>query len=323
MKLYLAPLEGLTGYIYRNAYHAYFGQVDKYFAPFIIAGQKDEFKARDLNDILPEHNKDIYLVPQLLTNQAQDFIFTSKKLQQFGYREINLNLGCPSGTVVSKNQGSGFLARTEELDRFLYEIFEASVTEISVKTRIGKDSPEEFYELIKIFNKYPIKELIIHPRIQKDYYKNQPNLNIFQESLPMSKNPVGYNGDIFSTEDFNVFHSRFPEVSTVMLGRGILKNPNLSGDIRSSLQFGSNEKTALSDADRMQQKIKLKKFHDQIYNEYKQVLSGDKNVLYKMKELWSYLIESFEDSTRYAKKIKKAERCFEYDEAVSGLFREC
>ena len=323
MKLYLAPLEGLTGYIYRNAYHAYFGQVDKYFAPFIIAGQKDEFKARDLNDILPEHNKDIYLVPQLLTNQAQDFIFTSKKLQQFGYREINLNLGCPSGTVVSKNQGSGFLARTEELDRFLYEIFEASVTEISVKTRIGKDSPEEFYELIKIFNKYPIKELIIHPRIQKDYYKNQPNLNIFQESLPMSKNPVGYNGDIFSTKDFNVFQSRFPEVSTVMLGRGILKNPNLSGDIRSSLQFGSNEKTAFSDADRMQQKIKLKKFHDQIYNEYKQVLSGDKNVLYKMKELWSYLIESFEDSTRYAKKIKKAERCFEYDEAVSGLFREC
>jgi tRNA-dihydrouridine synthase len=214
MNFYFAPMEGLTGYVYRNAHHAFFDRINKYFTPFIVANQSDRFRTRELNDILPENNQGINLVPQLLTNNAKDFIHTSKKINLLGYNEINLNLGCPSRTVVSKNRGSGFLSKTKELDEFLDEIFTQSITKISVKTRIGRDRPEEFYELIQIYNKYPIAEVIIHPRIQKDFYKNKPNLKIFRETSILSNNPVCYNGDIHSVTDFKEFTADFPGVDT-------------------------------------------------------------------------------------------------------------
>jgi len=307
MNFYFAPMEGLTGYIYRNAHHAFFNNIDKYFSPFIIANQSESFKTKELNDILPENNEGLVLVPQLLTNNAKDFIHTSKKMKQMGYNEINLNLGCPSGTVVSKHRGSGFLSKRDELDAFLDEIFTSSITKISVKTRIGKDQPEEFYDLIEIFNKYPIEELIIHPRIQKDFYKNKPNMNIFKEALILSKNPVCYNGDIVTVEDYKNFSADFPSVGTLMLGRGLLANPGLISDINNNIKLDKNT---------------LKDFHDKIYEDYKRVLFGDRNVLFKMKELWFYMISVFSDNAKYAKKIKKSERLYDYEEAVSSLFKE-
>jgi len=307
MIFYFAPLEGVTGHIYRNAYNAFFDNIDKYFAPFIVANQGDSFKAREINDILPENNQGLILIPQILTNSAKDFIHTSKKINQLGYDEINLNLGCPSGTVVSKNRGSGFLSKREELDLFLEEIFSQSITKISVKTRIGKDHPEEFHELIKIFNKYPIEELIIHPRIQKDYYKNKPNMKIFKEAIMLSKNPVCYNGDIFTVKDYKEFTAAFPSVGTLMLGRGLITNPGLVSDITNGIKLD---------------KELLKNFHDKIYEDYKRTLFGDRNVLFKMKEVWFYMIQMFYDNEKYAKKIRKAESLCAYDEVVSSLFRE-
>jgi len=307
MRFYFAPMEGMTGYVYRNAHNAFFDHIDKYFSPFIAANQSERFTTRELNDILPENNRGIVLIPQLLTNHAADFIHTAKKIKQLGYNELNLNLGCPSGTVVAKNRGSGFLSKKEELDVFLEEIFAQATTKISVKTRLGKDHPEEFYELIEIFNKYPMEELIIHPRIQKDFYKNTPNLKIFKEAMTLSKNPVCYNGDLFAVKEYDAFTSAFPEVDTVMLGRGLITNPGLISDIRKE--------------PRINKKI-LKEFHDRLYEDYKKVLSGDKPVLYKMKELWLYMILMFTDHTKYIKKIKKAERLSDYDEAVASLFRE-
>jgi len=307
MKFYFAPMEGLTGYIYRNAHNAFFNNIDKYFSPFIVANQSDRFKTRELNDILPENNQGLVLIPQLLTNNAKDFIHTSKKIKILGYNEINLNLGCPSRTVVSKNKGSGFLSKREELDVFLEEIFSHSITKISIKTRIGKDKPEEFYDLIEIFNKYPIEELIIHPRIQKDFYKNKPNMKIFKDALILSKNPVCYNGDIFTIKDYKDFSADFQDVDTLMLGRGLLANPGLTSYITDETKFD---------------KKLLKDFHDKIYEDYKKILFGDRNLLFKMKELWFYMIPVFSNNEKYAKKIKKSERLCDYDEAVSSLFRE-
>ena len=307
MNFYFAPMEGLTGYIYRNAHNAYFNNIDKYFSPFIVANQSVSFKTKELNDVLPEHNQGIVLIPQILTNNAKDFIHTSKKLKVMGYNEINLNLGCPSGTVVSKNRGSGFLSKKEELDVFLDEIFSGLTTKISIKTRLGKDQPEEFYELVEIFNKYPMEELIIHPRIQKDFYKNKPNLKIFKEALNLSKNPICYNGDIFTGNDYKEFSEVFPSVDTLMLGRGLITNPALICNITNNAKL---------------EKTQLKEFHDKIYEDYRIKLYGDKNLLYKMKEIWGYMILSFSDNAKYAKKIKKAERLSDYNEAVSSLFRE-
>jgi len=308
-KFYFAPMEGLTGYIYRNAHNAFFNHnnIEKYFSPFIVANQSESFKTRELNDLLPENNQGLVLIPQLLTNQAKDFIHTANKLKVIGYNEINLNLGCPSGTVVSKNRGSGFLAKREELDAFLDEIFSEVTSKISIKTRIGKDQPEEFYDLIEIFNKYPLEELIIHPRVQKDFYKNKPNMKIFNEALSLSKNSVCYNGDIFTGEDYKDFSTNFPKVETIMIGRGLLSNPSMVSGITNNVKLNKNI---------------LEQFHNQIYEDYKSILFGERNVLFKMKELWTYMIVAFSDNTKYAKKIKKSERLCDYDEAVSNLFTE-
>ena len=307
MKYYLAPMEGITGYIYRNSYKKFFNNIDKYFTPFIVPNTSRSLKTKELRDILPENNKEINIVPQILTNDSEGFITTCGKLKQLGYNEVNLNLGCPSGTVVSKNRGSGFLAKREELDMFLDETFKMDGIKISIKTRIGKDDPEEFYELIKIFNKYPVEELIIHPRTQKDFYGNKPNLEVFKDALSLSTNPVCYNGDIFTADDYNKLIKAFPQLRTIMLGRGILANLGLVDSIKNHTNID---------------KKVLKDFHDEILNAYIELYNEDRNAIRRMKELWAYMIYIFSDNKKYAKKIKKAQKLSDYDEAVLSLFAE-
>lgn len=307
MKFYFAPLEGITGYIYRNIYNTFFPNIDKYFTPFLSPNQNGSFSSKELNDILPEHNKGLFIVPQILTNRAQYFIETQKRLKEYGYEEVNLNLGCPSRTVVSKNKGAGFLEKKKELNRFLEEIFSVPITKISIKTRIGKTSPDEFYELIEIFNQYPLTELIIHPRIQSDFYNNKPNMSIFRDAVTLSKNRICYNGDIFTVQNYKQFKDSFPEIELIMLGRGLLRNPTLIYNIY-------NISTP--------KKEKIKEFHDKIYMEYQTVLSGDKNVLFKMKELWLYMIHSFTHPELYIKKIKKVSKLSDYEKIIEDLFYE-
>ncbi|CAM2078251.1 MULTISPECIES: tRNA dihydrouridine synthase [Clostridia] len=307
MKYYLAPMEGITGHIYRNVYEKYFHNIDKYFTPFIVPNQSLSLKTKELRDLLPENNEGLNVVPQILTNDAEGFILTANKLKQLGYDEINLNLGCPAGTVVSKKRGSGFLAYPDELDKFLDEIYKISDMKISIKTRLGKERPEEFYNLIEIYNKYPLEELIIHPRTREDFYGNIPNLKMFKEALSLSKHPICYNGDIFTTENYNEIVKEFPEIDKVMLGRGVLANPGLIGEIREN-NFISKEV--------------LKEFHDEIFENYTILLNEDKNAMYRMKELWGYMSHIFTDNKKYYKKIKKAQKAKDYREAVSRLFEE-
>ena len=307
MKYYLAPMEGITGHIYRNAYEKYFHNIDKYFTPFIVPNQSLSLKTKELRDLLPENNEGLNVVPQILTNDAEGFILTANKLKQLGYDEINLNLGCPAGTVVSKKRGSGFLVYPDELDKFLDEIYKISDMKISIKTRLGKERPEEFYNLIEIYNKYPLEELIIHPRTREDFYGNIPNLKMFKEALSLSKHSICYNGDIFTTENYNEIVKEFPEIDKVMLGRGVLANPGLIGEIREN-NFISKEI--------------LKEFHDEIFENYTILLNEDKNAMYRMKELWGYMSHIFTDNKKYYKKIKKAQKAKDYREAVSRLFEE-
>ncbi len=307
MRYYYAPMEGITGYIQRNAFHSLFSDTDKYFTAFIAPNQRGKFSLKEKNDFLPEHNRGIYLVPQILTNRSEDFILTAKRLEEFGYGEVNLNLGCPSRTVVSKYRGSGFLAKPDALDRFLEEIFSGTDVEISIKTRIGKDSQEEWDRLMEIYNRYPLKELIIHPRTQIDYYKNSPRLDIFSKALKESRCPICYNGDLFTKEDYEKWKRRFPGVDTVMIGRGLLVNPGLVGQIEGR---------------GMPKKEKIIAYHDQIYEGYRREMSGERSVLFKMKELWTYLIRIFTNSKKYAERIRKAEKLAAYEDAVKALFIE-
>lgn len=307
MKYYLAPMEGITGHIYRNAYEKYFHNIDKYFTPFIVPNESLSLKTKELRDMLPENNEGLNIVPQILTNNADGFILTANKLKQLGYKEINLNLGCPAGTVVSKNRGSGFLAYPEELDRFLNEIYKINDMKISIKTRLGKERADEFYKIIEIYNKYPLEELIIHPRTREDFYGNTPNLEVFKDSLKLSKHSICYNGDIFTVDNYNKIVTEFPNVDKIMLGRGILANPGLIGEIK--------DNTFIT-------KEILKQFHDEIFENYTVLLNEDKNAMYRMKELWGYMSHIFTNNKKYYKKIKKAQKAIDYKSAVNSLFAE-
>ncbi len=313
MQLYMAPMEGLTGYVYRNAYQKYYGGIDKYFTPFIAIRR---LNLSEINYILPVHYHNMQVVPQIYTNQADVFLGFAGELREYGYGTVNLNLGCPSGTVVAKKRGAGFLALPEELDRFLEEIFAACPLKISIKTRIGVESPAEWEHLLSIYEKYPMEELIVHPRIQKDYYNNTPNLAALKKAVEDSRQSLCYNGDIRTVADYQKITKQFPTVGKVMLGRGILGNPGLVGEIRAVLPGEDAAASARLN------KETLLAFHDDILHGYQSAMSGDRNTLFKMKELWFYLAGIFTGPEKYIKKIKKAQRIAEYETVVAALFRE-
>lgn len=306
-QLYFAPLEGIGGYIYRNAQADFFPRADKYFSPFLAPNQNRCFSPKEKRDILPENNKTIHLVPQILTNNAEIFCRTADALGELGYEEVNLNLGCPSKTVVTKFRGAGFLADPDRLDAFLEEIFDHTELKISLKTRLGIESGQEFPGLLKIYRKYPLAELIVHPRVQQDYYKNKPQQDAFALALAQMDCPVIYNGDLFCAGDYEAFVKENPEVPGVMFGRGVLADPALFGEVRHQMHL---------------EKETLKAFHQRLLEDYTEEMSGERNVLFKMKELWYYLAHSFTNSEKYAKKIRKVQRLADYKEIVRSLCAE-
>jgi dihydrouridine synthase, duS len=309
MKFYFAPMEGITGYVYRNAYEAVFSGISKYFSPFIVPHQNRDFKQKELRDIFPENNSTLTLIPQILTNQAEDFLRAVHTFQEMGYEEVNLNLGCPSGTVTAKGKGAGFLAEPEALDGFLETIYEKADVKISIKTRIGIDTGEEFCRLLEIYQKYPIEELIVHPRCLKDYYKKPPDQEIFLWAARHYNGKLIYNGDIFCKEDYQILTERNAHLDGVMLGRGLLRNPGLIQEILEDVPATVEQ---------------IKNLHDHILEGYMEMLSGDRNVLFRMKELWFYMIEWFaiEGRDKYAKQIKKAQTIAEYRSVVDRIFQQ-
>lgn len=309
MNLYLAPMEGITTYIYRNAYNHYFGGIDKYFTPFIASKKMNR---RELNEILPEHNETITVVPQILSNRADEFLQITKKIAEYGYQTVNLNLGCPSGTVTARKRGAGFLGVPDELDRFLYEIYDKSPIRISIKTRIGVESIEEWEHLLAIYQKYPIAELIIHPRLQKELYKSTPHKEAFSAAISALPDiPLCYNGEITSPKSYETLLTCVPETDCIMVGRGILRNPALAAQLKKK------------NAAELFTRENLKAFHDEIFAGYAAQMAGETPTLFKMKDLWTYLSESFAASDRYLKKIRKSSDYTEYKIAVNNLFREC
>ena len=272
---------------------------------------------RDLRELDYIHNANLLSVPQVMTKNADDFLWACDVLKDMGYTEVNLNLGCPSGTVVARNRGAGFLGTPRELEDFLDEIFEKCPLEISIKTRIGMDYMDEWAPLLKIYQKFPMKELIIHPRLQKEGYKGTPHLEAFAEAVEALQCPLCYNGDITSPESLTQILTKLPSIDTVMIGRGILQNPGLLQELKAA----STESVALPSCE--ERLAVLKEFHTSLLTGYQEIMSGDTNTLYKMKDLWTFLSHSFESPDKYVKKIRKATDASDYKLAVNALFREC
>ena len=301
MKFYLAPMEGLTGYVFRNAHRECFGEMDRYFTPFLAS---KKLSSKEKKEVLPENNSGIDVVPQILTNKAEEFIFIVRQLEQRGYTEVNLNLGCPSGTVTAKNRGAGFLKAQDELRVFLEKIYAGSPLPISIKTRIGAYNPEEFQELIELYNDFPLTELIIHPRLMTDFYKGSPRLENFSEAVAKSVHSLCYNGDINSVSDYQKIVEMFPTVNKVMLGRGLLANPGLVNEIKGSEAITTSV---------------LKGFHSKLFEGYKESIGDERNTLFKMKELWVFMRGFFKDCDRELQNIRKADNYMEYEIAVRAL----
>ncbi len=306
IKLYAAPMEGLTGYIWRRAQREMFGGVDKYFTPFLSPNGNLTFQRKELDEVT-QGERDT--VPQLLTNRGDYFVWAARELYAMGYREVNFNLGCPSGTVTAKHKGAGLLAYPEELERCLDEIFGAlPEMRVSIKTRIGKSDPSEWPRLLDIYARYPVAELIVHPRLQKEFYRGAVHRDAFDAALASRREAPVYNGDLFTAADVEAFCRQYPQVDAVMVGRGLIADPALGRRLRGGAPASRQELTA---------------FHDRLLADYRQRLSGDTPVLHRMRELWNYLSGSFEGTERELKAIRKAKTVAEYLPAAQRLLRDC
>ncbi len=312
MSLYLAPLEGITTFVYRNAMHRLFpDHIDKYYIPFIMPHIKRDMNAKEKRELCYENNKDLNVVPQLLTNSASDFLRYEKIFLDMGYDEVNLNLGCPSGTVTAKARGAGFLSKKEILNEFLEEVFANNTGKISIKTRIGVDDTEEFYELLEIYNKYPIYELTIHPRLLKEQYKGVPHREIFLYALENSKNTLVYNGDIWSREDFehlkeSCYKAKKDDIR-LMIGRGAIADPAIFREIKGGEALTKEE---------------LSELLYEVERGYFSFLSNETQVLFRLKEMWTWLNRTINGDKGSYKKLLKAKTLSEFGNIQKCLLDE-
>ena len=307
MYLDFAPMEGITGALFRRLHHACFPGVDRYYTPFLSPTSDRSFTPRELREILPECNDGLWVVPQLLTKNAGDFLWAAEELCAMGYREINLNLGCPSGTVTAKGKGSGMLADLQGLESFLGDVFEHAPCSISVKTRLGMEDPEEFGPILERNNRYPIAELIIHPRVRKDFYRHPVREASFEAAYNSCRLPLSYNGGIVTPEDYEACAARWPSVRGIMVGQGLVSDLFLPVKIKGGPVGG---------------KETIRQFHDARLDGYAEQFGSRNNAAKRMKELWFYLIRVFGDSEKYGKRILKSKTLEEYLTAVSAVFRD-
>ena len=308
LHFYLAPMEGVTDSIYRQIYSRMFAPFDRYYMPFFSPTAEHVITARQQRELDPVRNEGLDAVPQILTNDPELFVWAANVLADMGYREVNLNLGCPSGTVVKKKKGSGLLGDPAMLDRLLDGIFSKVKIAVSVKTRVGIRSEDEFPALLEIFNRYPICELTVHPRVQADQYRGAVRIDAFELAMRESRAPVCYNGDLFSPEDIAEVRRRFPALRAVMLGRGAVANPGLIGFLK------SGSWAALS---------QLREFHEALCGEYRKVMPGFRPTVSRMFEYWAFWGALFESPAKHIKRIRKAASFDDYDRAVQLLFDEC
>ncbi len=302
-----APLDGITKVVFRRVWAAHFGGADRYFIPFFSPTDQHILTDRDRREIDPANNGGLPLVPQVMTCRAKDFLWAAEVVADMGYTEVNLNLGCPSGTVTAKGKGAGFLAKPEELDRFFDQVFSKVRMPVSVKTRLGIQEPEEFARLLEIYNRYPIACLTIHARVQKEKYRGPVHLDAFAQALAESRNPVCYNGDLRTAAEVEALSQRFPSVEAVMIGRGAVADPALLRKLRGGPAATKEE---------------LQAFTQDLYRAYQAFYGQVGTAAQRMREVWFYLIHLFENADRLNKKLRRFKNPGEYESVEAAIFRD-
>lgn len=300
MKYYFAPMEGLTDSIYRRLHHKYFPGVDRYYMPFLSPIIHRQLTHKEDRELPLADSVDFAAVPQVLTKVPEDFLWAAQVCQDRGYDEVNLNIGCPSGTVVSKGKGSGMLRDVNALDQFLEEVFSKSPLPVSVKTRLGLEKSEEFPAILEVLNRYPIKELTIHPRVRKQFYDGTVDMSMFDWAVKNSTNPLCYNGDLLSLEQAHALQEKYPQIQSVMIGRGLIADPGM-------LSGGTG-------------KVALEGFMNELMAVYEVEFGGSRNAIFRLKENWGFLHDRFEGCDKLWKRLRKTTDAGEFKSITSEIF---
>ncbi len=300
MRCYFAPMEGITDSIYRRLHHKYFPGVDRYYMPFLSPTIHRSLTHREDRELPMADSVDFTAVPQILTKVPEDFLWAAQVCLDRGYREVNLNAGCPSGTVVSKGKGSGMLRDTDGLDRFLDAIFSSSPLPISVKTRLGMENAEDFVRILEVYNRYPIAELTVHPRVRKQFYNGTVSMDWFDYAMETSKNPLCYNGDLLTLSQVEALQNRYPQLEAVMIGRGLIADPGM-------LSGGTG-------------KAALEGFMNELLAVYEVEFGGSRNAMFRLKENWGFLHERFEGSEKLWKRLRKTTDVNEFKAITAEIF---
>lgn len=308
MNYYAAPMEGLTDRIWRQVHQKWFGAADapmRYYAPFLSPPENRVLIPKKMAELAPEANAGTVVIPQLLARDGELAAWMIGEVRKLGYTEVNLNFGCPSGTVTAKGKGAGMLRDPARLDAFLDAVFSAVESPVSVKTRIGVQKPEEFAALLDIYNRYPICELTIHPRVMKQLYRGQADRAAFAAALPECRMPVCYNGDVTTPEELHALEAEFPQLSGIMVGRGLIADPALFRRARGGAPASREE---------------LRGYCDDLYHGYTEAFGAASCAVSRMKAHWFYLIHRFEGADPLEKPLRKAREGWEYETVVNRIF---
>ncbi|MBL4724159.1 MAG: tRNA-dihydrouridine synthase family protein, partial [Lutibacter sp.] len=303
-----SPLQGFTDFRFRNAFNTYFGGIDTFYSPYIRLNGKFKIKPAYERDLLPENNKGLEVIPQIITNSAEEFLFVANYVQQLGYNELNWNLGCPYPMVTKCGMGSGLISDADKINQILKKVHTESDIRVSMKMRLGYENSEEILNVLPVLDNYPLKNIAIHARIGKQLYKGGVNLNAFQECIDNTKHTLYYNGDITTVAKFREMQARFPSINHWMIGRGLISDPFLPSMIKSDSTLYPENKLET-----------FKAFHDTLYLCYIQSLSGASHLLLKMYHLWEYFSVLFSNPRKTLKKIKKAKSIRAYEAAIQEI----
>lgn len=311
MKIDFAPLEGVTDAVFRRTHRRCFGGVDRYYLPFISPTGDHLMTPKEARELSPKENDGVCAVPQFLTKNAEDFLWAADYAKSLGYKTVNLNLGCPSGTVTAKGKGAGMLADPQALDRFLWDVFSRTPVAVSVKTRIGMTSPEEFDAILDVYRGYPLDELILHPRTAKEQYRGEIHPEAYEKAVRLCPFPVTFNGGLVTAEQVAVFSEKYPKAKRVMIGRGLVADPMLAMKIAGTVP---DEETY---------RETFRSFYDDLYQAYCEKLVTPHHILFRMKELWGYFLRLFDDeSGTYRKRIGKSKSIRELEEAAEAVLTD-
>lgn len=306
-----SPLQGFTDFRFRNAFHHYFGGIDTFYAPYIRLNGKLAIKGAYQRDLALQNNDTLTVIPQVMTSDAEEFLYVVKYVQELGYKELNWNLGCPYPMVTKQGMGSGLVKNTEQIRHILDRAHNETDIVVSMKMRLGYDNPTEILDTLPMLDTFPIKNIAIHARIGKQLYKGGVDWDGFQKALDTTKHTLYYNGDITSVESFRAVKERFPSITHFMIGRGLISDPFLPQMIQQNTnEYPENRWQVFNE------------FHDRIFQEYDEYLSGPTPIKMKMRGFWEFFSASFPNPQKTFKKIKKANNATHYQQATREIFRE-